>query len=210
MEVVLANSYLRQVLDLDSRRILTGNGNEGNIWAKNASFHRQLVMLGNMFLHKVRIDFIILNPNWQKTTFECPKHYHKMIAIFIPQKQTWIMQSRPGRWLDWSNPKRVSTNVFNLIKMNLEQGWRGWPCGQVIIWISCNISPSALVVWSHFNEAARFVSPNSTPINHTNLAHKPNKSSIFSPHILYIYKSHKAHKMYAIVKQILHNNQIAQ
>ena len=46
MEVVPANSYLRQVLDLDSRRILTGNGNGGNIWAKNASFHCERAQFG--------------------------------------------------------------------------------------------------------------------------------------------------------------------
>ena len=57
MEVVRANSYLRQVLDLDSRRILTGNGNEGNIWAKNASFQCELAQFGKyIYLYALTSD----------------------------------------------------------------------------------------------------------------------------------------------------------
>ena len=50
MEVVRANSYLRQVLDLDSSRFPTGNGNERNIWAKNAPSQLLFASVGALYV----------------------------------------------------------------------------------------------------------------------------------------------------------------
>ena len=63
MEVVRANSYLRQVLDLDSSRFPTGNGNERNIWAKNAPSQLLFASAGALYVTIHLLLLVFIQPN---------------------------------------------------------------------------------------------------------------------------------------------------